>query len=239
MSEPEDFTVQVTDADKVTARLYSAARANRIGITLVLGHGAGANQFSGFMQQYASGLAERGVDVMTFNFIYMELKKKVPDVKAKLELCYRKVVEAALIHKKLKNNRLVIGGKSMGGRIASQLAAALAELDDPLASKISGLVFLGYPLHPPGNPSKLRTEHLKNIPMKMLFVQGTRDSLGTPDEIKPLIKQLRLPAEIYSIESGDHSFKVTKSAGVTQQQVHEAAMDHIVLWCNSKMSDKL
>ena len=121
----------------------------------------------------------------------------------------------------------MIGGKSMGGRIASQVAAELAETGDPLAKKIDGLVFLGYPLHPPGNPAKLRTEHLKNISMRMLFVQGTRDTLGTPDEIRPFIK--KLDAQIFVVENGDHSFKITKSA-LTQQQVHEAVMDEIVRW---------
>jgi predicted alpha/beta-hydrolase family hydrolase len=231
MMTPEELTIYITDADSVSARLYSAARGHRAGVSCVLAHGAGADQLSGFMQLYAGGLSERGLDVLTFNFLYKERGKGVPDPKAKLEACYQKVIEATLAHKKLKSNRLVIGGKSMGGRIASQVAAALAESGDPLARKIDGLIFLGYPLHPPGNPAKLRTEHLKSIPMKMLFVQGTRDSLGTPDEIRPFIKKLN--ARIHVVEGGDHSFKAPKSAGLTQQQVHDAAMDTIVSWCKA------
>ena len=118
----------------------------------------------------------------------------------------------------------------MGGRIASQVAAAACELTDPLAKEIDGLVFLGYPLHPPGNPAKLRTEHLPQIKMPMLFVQGTRDSLGSTDEIAPIIKKLKLPAEMYVIEGGDHSFKAPKKFGRSQEEVYEAAMDGIVEW---------
>src|SRR5258705_322983 len=142
----------------------------------------------------------------------------------------RAVIEAALNQRKVKNNRLVVGGKSMGGRIASQVAAAAAEEKGKLADSISGLVFLGYPLHPPGNPAKLRVEHLQSIRMPMLFVQGTRDSLGTPDEIRPFIKKLSLPAQLYSIEGGDHSFKAPKKFGLTQDQIYEAAMDEIGRW---------
>jgi len=154
----------------------------------------------------------------------------VPDIKPKLESCFRAVIEAALAQKKLKGNRVVIGGKSMGGRIASQVAAAACEQSDALAKEIAGLVFLGYPLHPPGNPAKLRTEHLPQIKMPMLFVQGTRDSLGSTDEIAPIIKNLKLPAEIYEIEGGDHSFKAPQKFGRSQPEVFQAAMDAIVEW---------
>lgn len=234
MKEPEKLTVKTGESEKVSALLYSASRATRGGITIILGHGAGASQSSAFMQLYARGLAERGLDALTFNFVYMEQGRHVPDPKARLESCYKKIIAVARSHKKLKANRLVIGGKSMGGRIASQVAADLAEQGDPLGTEIEGLVFLGYPLHPPGNPAKLRTEHLKSIPNRMLFVQGTRDSLGTPDEIRPFIKKLHLPAELFSIEGGDHSFKVPRSTELTQQQVHDAVMDEIVRWCQPR-----
>jgi hypothetical protein len=177
------------------------------------------------MRLFASGLAARGFDVMTFNFIYMEQGRSVPDHKAKLETCFRSVIEAAL--KKLKKNRLIVGGKSMGGRIASQVIAG----ED--ISEVAGLVFLGYPLHPPGNPAKLRVEHLQQVRRPMLFVQGTRDSLGTPEEIQPFVKNLRPPATIYAIEGGDHSFKAPKKFGLPQEQIYEAAMDAIDRWARS------
>lgn len=118
----------------------------------------------------------------------------------------------------------------MGGRIASQVAAAACAEGDALAKEIAGLVFLGYPLHPPGNATKLRVEHLPDIKMPMLFVQGTRDSLGTTDEIGPIIKKLRLPAEIFVIEGGDHSFKAPKKFGLTQDEIYDAAMNEIARW---------
>ena len=226
--ETEELTVKVNDKETVSALLYPAAKKIRTGLTALLGHGAGANQLSGFMRLFAKGLAARGLDVMTFNFIYMEQGRSVPDQKPKLESCFRAVIETIAKHRKLKNNRLVVGGKSMGGRIASQVVAARD--DQPLALDVSGLVFLGYPLHPPGQTSKLRVEHLEHIKKPMLFVQGTRDALGTPEEIQPFVKSLRPPGKIYAIEGGDHSFKAPKKFGIPQEQIYESAMDEIVSW---------
>jgi predicted alpha/beta-hydrolase family hydrolase len=225
--EPEAITVRINERESVTALLYPASKAKRARVTVVLGHGAGANQLSGFMRMVAGGLAARGFDAMTFNFLYSEQKRSFPDPKARLESCYRAVIDAALNERKLKGNRLVIGGKSMGGRIASQVAAV--NPDD-----IAGLIFLGYPLHPPGKPDKLRAEHLPDIKAPMLFVQGARDAFGTEKEISALIKKLRLPATLYPIEGGDHSFKVPRSAGVQQQQVYERVMDKAAEWMHER-----
>jgi predicted alpha/beta-hydrolase family hydrolase len=164
------------------------------------------------------------VDVVTFNFLYMEQGRKIPDPGPRLELCYRAVIDAVVTHKKLKGNRLVIGGKSMGGRIASQVAASNPE-------HIDGLVFLGYPLHPPGRLDKLRSEHLPKITAPMLFVQGSRDAFGTKQEIQTIIKKLKLPADLYAVEGGDHSLKVPKSAG-PQEQIYTEAMDAITAWAD-------
>src|SRR5437667_7140140 len=221
--EAETLTVEVNESERVTALLYSADRKNRAGFTVVLGHGAGANQLSGFMRMVAAGLATRGIDALTFNFLYTERGRHIPDPKARLESCYRAVINAALNHRKLNKNRLVIGGKSMGGRIASQVAAAEGD-------RVAGLVFLGYPLHAPGRPDKLRAEHLKEIRAPMLFVQGARDAFGTEDEIRAIIKKHRLRATLYPIEKGDHSFKVPKSVA-PQQQVYEDVMDEVARWC--------
>jgi predicted alpha/beta-hydrolase family hydrolase len=229
--EAENLTVEVNDKEAVTALVYLADKKNRAGITVVLGHGAGANQASGFMRMFAKGLVGRGLDVMTFNFIYMEQGRSVPDQKPKLEACFRAVIHTALKQKKLKQNRLVIGGKSMGGRIASQVMAE--EGKEAFADEVAGLVFLGYPLHPPGQSSKLRVEHLEHIHKPMLFVQGTRDALGTPEEIQPYIKNLRPAAKIYSIEGGDHSFKAPKKFGLSPEQIFERAMDEIDRWVRS------
>lgn len=224
-TEAEMLKVAVTENDSVTAMLYPAAKKERVGTTIILGHGAGAGQLHPFMQLFANGLAARGFDTMTFNFAYMEKGRGVPDPKAKLEACYSAVIEAAQKHKKLKGNRLVIGGKSMGGRIASQVAASPES-----AESIAALIFLGYPLHPPGRPDKLRDAHLPQITAPMLFIQGSRDTFGSTDEIRDLIKRLHLPATLYPIEGGDHSLKVPKKGNPPQAQVYETAMDEIASW---------
>lgn len=221
----ETLKVKINDLEAVTALLSPATNGDRSGVTVVLGHGAGADQLSPFMRMFASGLAERGIDAVTFNFLYKEKGRSVPDPKPRLESCYQAVIDAVRKHKKLKTNRLVIGGKSMGGRIASQVAAVNGD-------GISGLVFLGYPLHPPGRPDKMRDEHLKDIRAPMLFVQGSRDSFGTETEIRATIKKHHLPATIFVIERGDHSFKVPKSVA-PQQEVFETAMNEVAAWAGA------
>jgi predicted alpha/beta-hydrolase family hydrolase len=237
-AQPIKLEVSINERDSVTSMLYPASNKERAGITVILGHGAGANQLHPFMRLFAHGLAERGFDTMTFNFLYMEQGRRVPDPKAKLESCYRAVMAVAGEHKKLKGNRLVIGGKSMGGRIASQVAAAMNDqtLSDGRAvarsaiPEISALVFLGYPLHPPGRPDKLRDAHLSQIKAPMLFIQGERDAFGTPDELRAVIKSLHLPATLLAIQGGDHSLKVPKSLGVSQPQVYQSTIDEISRW---------
>jgi predicted alpha/beta-hydrolase family hydrolase len=227
--EPETLTVRINERENVTALLYPAAKRQRASVTVLLGHGAGANQLSGFMVMIAKGLAARGFDVMTFNFVYKERGRSMPDPKARLESCYQAVIKTAQTNRKLKQNRLIIGGKSMGGRIASQVAAVAPD-------GIAGLVFLGYPMHPPGRPEKMRDAHLKDIQAPMLFVQGARDAFGTAEEIRAVIKRLRLAAKVYVIEGGDHSFKVPKSLGVLQQDIYEAVMDEVDKWLHELMN---
>jgi predicted alpha/beta-hydrolase family hydrolase len=226
---PETLTVAVNERDSVTALMYPAARKLRAGVTLILGHGAGANQLSGFMRLFAEGLAERGVDVVTFNFLYMEQGRRIPDQNAKLESCYRSVIEAARKNKKLKGNRVAVGGKSMGGRIGSQVAAS-----EESGEQIAGVVLLGYPLHAPGRPDKLRDKHLKDIQAPLLFVQGSRDAFGAPEELQTAIENHHLRAELYVVEGGDHSLKVPKSMGIAQDEVYAKAMDKIVSWLQAK-----
>jgi predicted alpha/beta-hydrolase family hydrolase len=252
---PEQLPISLDDGSSVTGLLYSPSRAARSGVTLILGHGAGAGQLHPFMQLFASGLAERGLDVLTFNFQYMEQGRRVPDPKAKLEACYCSVIEAARKHKKLKGNRVVIGGKSMGGRIASQVAALNCSGSTPPSDKpahsspksksqvvpssndIAALVFLGYPLHPPGRPDKLRDAHLPQITSPMLFVQGSRDAFGTPEELRATIKKHHLPATLHIVEGGDHSLKVPKSggaSGASQDQIYVSVLDGIAAWLQAK-----
>lgn len=221
--EAEALKVAVEKLGTVTALLYPASKLKRAGVTIVLSHGAGADQLSSFMRMTAEGLAARGFDALTFNFLYKEQGRGIPDPKARLESCYREVIKTALRHPKLKKNRLVIGGKSMGGRIASQVAAVAP-------AGIAGLVFLGYPLHPPGRPEKMRDEHLPDIQAPMLFVQGARDTFGTAEEIRAVINKRHLQAKVYVIDGGDHSFKVPKSLGVPQQTIYETILDQVAEW---------
>jgi predicted alpha/beta-hydrolase family hydrolase len=219
----ERTKVEITPYGTVTATLYPAATAPRVRITLILGHGAGAGQTSPFMVDFATALAARGIDTLTFNFLYTEVRRRVPDPKEKLEACYRAVIAFARAHPGCAGNRLAIGGKSMGGRIASQVAAAGVD-------ELVGLVFLGYPLHPPGKPEQLRDRHLPQIAAPMLFVQGARDAFGTPDELRPILARLKAPAELHVIADGDHSFKVPKSAGIAQAEVYKAMQAKIDTW---------
>lgn len=223
----EELRVDINEYQHVTALIYPAKPKGRAGITLILGHGAGAGQLSGFMVSFATELAARGIDAVTFNFSYTENGRHVPDKNDKLEACYVAVIDTVRKHKKLGRNKLAIGGKSMGGRIASQVAAGQV-------LELAGLVFLGYPLHPPGNLEKMRSKHLPDIKAPMLFVQGSRDSFGTPDELKPILKKLKTPAELYVVEGGDHSFKVPKSAGVAQEEVYRRVLDEVAHWLRER-----
>ncbi len=172
-----------------------------IGALLVLAHGAGAGQRHPFMVAVATRLAARGVDVATFDFPYMQQKRKVPDKAPVLEACYRDVVAAAMEHEPVRGRTLFIGGKSMGGRMATHLAAQGVQ---PLA----GVVALGYPLHPPGKPQQLRAAHLPAITVPVLIVQGERDTFGTPAELAPVIETMRAPVTLHVVAGGDHSLTV-------------------------------
>jgi hypothetical protein len=172
------------------------------------------------MVSFAGALAARGIDTVTFNFLYMEQRRRLPDSKDKLEACYRAVIET--VARRKRGGKLAIGGKSMGGRIASQVAAG----DAP---QVAGLVLLGYPLHPPGKPDQLRAKHLSAIKAPMLFVQGSRDTFGTPDELAPILGKLKA-AELFEVAGGDHSFKVLKRAGVSQEDTYKAVQERIDRW---------
>ncbi len=189
---------------------------------LLLAHGAGAGQQSPFMVSAARALAARGVLTGTFDFPYITARRKVPDPAPVLEEAWREAIVSAERLETFAGLPLYIGGKSMGGRIASQAAASN---DLP----ISGLVYLGYPLHPPGKPQQRRDAHLPSIAAPMLFVQGTRDPFGTADEIRELVPRLQR-AELYEVQGGDHSFKVPAKAGTPQARVMEEIYDRIVLF---------
>lgn len=183
---------------------------------IVVAHGAGAGQMSPFMVRTAGGLAARGLSCATFDFSYIEAGRRVPDSAPLLETRWREAIAAGA--EAFPDLPLFIGGKSMGGRIASQVAAKGS-------ARIAGLVFLGYPLHPPGKPQQRRDAHLPGIKERMLFVQGSRDAFGTAEEIRALLPQLQR-ATLHEVSGGDHSFKVGRGQGDPIEQI----LDVVAVW---------
>jgi predicted alpha/beta-hydrolase family hydrolase len=194
---------------------------------LVLAHGAGANHRHRFLTTYATDLAARGVDVVTFNFLYTERGKHSPDPAPVLERTWAAVLES-VVETVPTEARLVVGGKSMGGRIASQVLAQPAL--SAVWQRVSGLVLLGYPLHPPHQPGKARVAHLPSIGAPILVVQGTRDAFGTRAEVEPVFSALPTRVDFEWIEGGDHSFVVPKSSGRSADDVRVVVCEHVAAW---------
>jgi uncharacterized protein len=177
---------------------------------VILGHGAGSDMTNPFLSTVQAGLAREGFVAVKFNFPYTEARRRAPDPRPVLQRCYRAVVDAVLADRRLAPPWIAIGGKSLGGRIASYVAAA--------GAPVRGLLFLGYPLHPAGRPERLRSDHLPGIALPMLFVQGTRDALCDLELLRPVLT--RLPrATLHTIDGGDHSFRVPRRAGRTDAEV--------------------
>jgi uncharacterized protein len=221
--------VDVVSGGQTTALVYAAGEP-RIGAALILAHGAGAGQHSPFMAGFADALAALGADLITFNFLYTERKRRLPDRAPALESCYRAVITAARDRIDSAQHALFIGGKSMGGRIATQVAAADAGLP------VTGLVLLGYPLHPPGQPDRLRDAHLPGVARPMLFVQGTHDTFGTPDELAPILARVTPAPTMYPVAGGDHSFKLRGRDKGRQTAVFEEIQGAIARWMSAVTS---
>ncbi len=171
----------------------------------VLAHGAGAGMRHPFLESISQRLAERGIATLRYQFPYMERRARRPDTPAVAAATVRTaVVEAARLAPGLA---LVAGGKSFGGRMTST-----AQAEEPLPG-VRGLVFLGFPLHPPGRPDDKRAEHLNRVAIPMLFIQGTRDEFADPKLLRPVLKRLGARATLHLVEDGDHSFRVSKRTG--------------------------
>jgi predicted alpha/beta-hydrolase family hydrolase len=183
--------------------------------TLVLAHGAGAGETHPWMRQVASGLSGRGISVVTFEFPYMRNKRARPDPAPVLEAACADVWRE-VVGSEPAGHVAFAGGKSMGGRIASQAAARGGLLPTP-----AGLVFFGYPLHPPGAPSKRRDRHLPDVSCPMLFLHGTRDPFGDADEMQALVANLA-DARLHLVAGGDHSLAATKREDPSEQSLEEA-----------------
>ena len=226
------------DADTtVAAALYSPQPSNALDALFVFAHGAGAGHVHPFMTNYAAAFCTRGVTVVTFNFPYLEKGRKTPDRAPVLEDAFRRAVTAARHHGGVPASHVFIGGKSMGGRIATHLGAALEKW--PEAPPPAGIIAFGYPLAPPrGTRTGDRVTHLKALTVPTLIVQGTRDPFGGPDEILEAIADANPapPVTILPVESGDHSFAVLKSSGRDQAAVHTTIQDEVVAWIRAQVA---
>jgi len=188
----------------------------------VLAHGAGAGMRHPFLESIAQGLAERSIATLRYQFLYMERRSRRPDPPAVAAATVRAAVaEAARVAPGLP---LIAGGKSLGGRMTST-----AQAQDALPG-VRGLVFLGFPLHPPGRPDDKRAEHLAQVRIPMLFLQGDRDEFADLKLLRPMVKQLGELATLHLVEGGDHSFHVLKRSGRTDAEVMDEIADAIVEW---------
>jgi len=204
--------------DKWTARLPERWDRN---IAVILAHGAGQGMNSPFMKFFHDALPGRGLVSVQFNFEYMNIGRKIPDPQPKMQALYRQVVEeVAEVHRPA---RIIIGGKSMGGRVASYIAEDTRQ--------VHGLAFLGYPLHPPGKQDQMRDAHLYEISLPMLFLSGTRDTFAQRPLLQKVIDRIGERATLVWTEGGDHSLK----AGRTGTATLEAAADTLAAWARERV----
>jgi uncharacterized protein len=218
----QSLTIDTGKAGSVSALLLSpnAPRA-----CFVFAHGAGAGMTHSFMETFASGLCERGIATLRYQFPYMEKRSRRPDPPAVAIATVRAAVaKAAEVFPGLG---LVAGGKSFGGRMTSQAQAA-APLPDLL-----GLAFVGFPLHPAGKPSIERAEHLGKVELAMLFLQGTRDALAEVTLIEPVVQRLGPLALLHLVEGADHSFHVPARSGRNDREVMNEILDAFAGWVNA------
>jgi uncharacterized protein len=224
-SEAEPVTIAVGETTHVSGLLQAPAEPRAC---FVLAHGAGAGMAHPFMAGVAAGLAERRIASLRYQFPYMERRSRRPDPPKVAHATVRAAVaEAARLLPRLA---LVAGGKSFGGRMTSQAQAAA-----PLPG-VRGLAFLGFPLHPAGRPSRDRGQHLFDIGIPMLLLQGTRDNLASLDELEPLCQALGARAALRLFADADHSFHVPVRSGRTDGEVRNEMLDVLVAWIDRVIS---
>lgn len=200
---------RVTVGAEETSAVFEPADNAEQGIVFVCAHGAGGNMDDRAMQQTAKALRSRGFGVVRFNFLYKEKGSSRPDPMPRLKDCVTAVV--ARTREELEPKKLIMGGRSMGGRAASMLAADGFECD--------GLFLLAYPLHPPGNPDQLRDAHLPAIKVPVICFSGTRDPFCTPSLMEEVLKRVKTKWDMRWVDGADHSFHVPKSSGRTDAEV--------------------
>ena len=211
---------RVTFDGAQTTAVYEPATSGDTGIVCVCGHGAGGHMRDRGMEKLAAALRARGAGVVRFNFGYREQGSARPDAMPRLKACMSAVIEHA--RRTLAPRTLVIGGRSMGGRTASMLAADGISCD--------GLLLFAYPLHPAGQPGKLRDAHLPQIEVPVLCFNGTRDTLCRRDLMDDVIGRLAANWEMHWLEGADHSFHVLKSSGRTDNEVLAEVADAAARW---------
>jgi hypothetical protein len=209
----------VTPSGTVSASVHGSG--DRV---VALGHGAGSTRTYPALVALAESIAASGRTALLFNFPYTEAGKGRPDPPDVLEGTIRGVADYA--RQALGARTLVLGGRSMGGRIASQAVAKGVAAE--------GLVFLAYPLHPPGRPQQLRDKHLPEIQAPMLFVQGTRDDFARADLLEAVLARLGERATFHSVLEGDHSFGVLKRSGRTPAEVRQEVHGTVLAWLEAR-----
>src|SRR6266850_2402459 len=219
MAAVEQLRFGVEDGGEVSALLSRPTKARRL---LVLAHGAGAGMSHPFMEKLVEELAGVGVATLRYQFPYVEGRRRVPDAPAVLTATVVAAVRAAA--EAAPGLPLLAGGKSMGGRMTSQ-AAAQGPLDG-----VRGLVFFGFPLHPPNQPGTKRADHLAKVAMPMLFLQGTRDTFADLELWRPVCTKLGSRATLHVIETADHSFHVLKKSGRGDPEVLRELAEEAASW---------
>jgi predicted alpha/beta-hydrolase family hydrolase len=225
---PDELIVPLEGGGETSALRY-AAEDPRAPV-LVLAHGAGAGQRSQFMTAFSGAMQARGITAVTFDFPYMRHHRRAPDRAPVLEATWRAVLQH-ITAGGAGPARVVIGGKSMGGRIASHV---LSDPARPLPSVV-GLVLLVYPLHPPGQPDRLRTAHLPLLGTPTLVVQGSHDAFGAEQEVREAFAAVRASVDWLIVPGGDHSFKVRR-AGRTQAEIFEDVYATVARWVHGRPS---
>src|SRR3954469_24807255 len=211
--------------EETSAVFEPGSDAAAAGPVVVFAHGAGGNMNDRGVVQTANSLRARGIPVVRFNFLYKEKKSSRPDPMPRLKDTYAAVVSR--VREELSPPALIIGGRSMGGRAASMLAADGFECD--------GLLLLAYPLYPPGKPDKLRDAHLPAIRVPVICFNGTRDPFCTPSLMEDVLTRVKTDWEMHWVEGADHSFHVLKSSGRTDAQVIDDIADSVAVWVKTKI----
>jgi uncharacterized protein len=211
--------IPLNDGQRVSGLLHEASDSRSC---YVVAHGAGAGMSHPFLEEVAKGLFDRGICTLRYQFPYMEKGSKRPDVPAVAQDTVRAAVAEA--SRVLPGVALFAGGKSFGGRMTSQ-----AQSKSPMPG-VRGLIFLGFPLHPPSRPSEERGNHLFDVKVPMLFLQGSRDEFANLDLLQPLVGRLGSRATLKLFPEADHSFHVPKRSGRTDAEIRVELLDAIAAW---------